>query len=296
MYFARGKSLARFDMDTRQSEDAPLPFAPTSLAIAPDASSAVFSTCRVHYDARRVDRDGGVTPLPAMSESAGLIVVGPHGELAFPVAIGTGTAVGVTDTRGEHVHVLTSPDYDVTEAAFSPDGRRLVFHDARESGGGLFVINTDGKSRAARLTQNSQDNAPGWIDDDRVVYMRKIPGIVLGGVPSRGTILLAIRSPDGDRFAEATLDGRLKERPLRGVPKGQHWEIATGISPSGRYAAWFSGGAVWRADLDEGNATRVAFDWPKGVADGLSSDDEGRVSVSFRHSEGQLYRVTGSFP
>jgi serine/threonine protein kinase len=320
LYFARGKSIVRFDVATRHVDDAPVPVAPTSLAIAPDAGSVVFSTCRVHYDARRIDGDGSIAPLPAMSESAGVIVVGPHGELAFPVAIGTGTAVGVTDARGEHVHVITSPDHDVTEAAFSPDGQRLVFHDARESGGGLFVINVDGKATPVRITKDPQDNVPGWIDGDRIVFMRpesgvpfgrahvvsaaggeatslpKVPGIVLGGIPSRGTILLAIRSPAGDRFAEATQGGKVRDIPLKGAPKGQRWDVATGVSPSGRYAAWFSGGAVWRADLEDKTATKVPFEWPNGVADGISADDEGRVSASFRHSEGQLFRATGSFP
>ena len=36
-----------------------------------------------------------------------------------------GTAVGVTDPRGQHVRVLTSPDYDVVEAAFIVFGHLL---------------------------------------------------------------------------------------------------------------------------------------------------------------------------
>jgi hypothetical protein len=50
------------------------------------------------------------------------------------------------------------------------------------------------------------------------------------------------------------------------------------------------------ADLEAGVASRVDFPWPRGDADSIQPDDLGRVTVAFRHSEGQLYRVSGTFP
>lgn len=75
-----------------------------------------------------------------------------------------------------------------------------------------------------------------------------------------------------------------------------HWEVATAASPSGRYVTWFSGGTAWKADLDAGTASEVSFTWPRGEADSIQPDDQGRVTVAFHRAEGQLYRVRGTFP
>jgi serine/threonine protein kinase len=320
LYFGRGESIVRFDLKTHATSTVAASPAPTTLAIAPDSASVVFSTCRTHYDALRVDPSGAVTPLRAFEESAGELFVGPHGELAFPVSRGTGSALGVTDEAAGSVRLVTTADHDATEAAFSPDAHRVVFHDATPATGGLFVVDVDGRTAPVRLTTDPEDHVPSWLDSEHIVYMHaevglpfgrtyvvlaaggepralpKLPGVLLGGVPSRGTLLLAIRNPAGDRLVEATAFGKVKDISLRGAPPGMRWDVMTAASPSGRFVTWFSGGAAWRADLTSGTAARLDFTWPRGLADGIQPDDEGRVAVSFRHDEGQLYRAQGSFP
>jgi hypothetical protein len=319
-YFGRGESIVRMDLETRATEAVRVSPAPTTLAIAPDGSSVVFSSCRIRYEALRIDATGTATLLHAFDQSAGGVFVGPHGELAFPVARGDGFALGVADAGAESVRLVTNGDHDVTEAAFSPDGRRVVFHDATPATGGLFVVDLGGMSELHRVTSDDRDNLPSWLDAEHVIFMHpekglpfgrvfvvsaaggeprvlpQLPGVLLGGVPSRGTLLLALRSSTGDRFAEATVDGKVHDLPLRGVPRGMHWDVETSASPSGRYVAWFSEGVVWRADLEAGAASRIDFKWPRGLADGIQPDDEGRVAVDFRHAEGQLYRARGRFP
>ena len=49
-------------------------------------------------------------------------------------------------------------------------------------------------------------------------------------------------------------------------------------------------------DLEAGVAARVDFPWPRGEPDTIQPDDLGRITVSFRYSEGQLYRASGRFP
>ncbi len=320
LYFARDAAIVRFDLESHATTSVPVTPAPTTLAIAPDGASAVFSSCRSVYDAFRVGPDGRLDALPTGAEQAGLLNVGPRGELAFPVARAGRFALGVADRRASGVRVLTSAEQSVVEIAFSPDGRRLAFHDAAGGSGGIFVVDVDGATQPTRLTTDPEDNLPAWLDDERVLYMRpekglpygrtyvigaaggepralrRLPGVLLGGVPSRRTVLMALRSPAGDRIVEATLDGKLRDIPLRGPPPGMHWEIATAASPSGRYVTWFSGGAAWKADLDAGTASPVAFAWPRGDADSIQPDDKGRVIVAFRRAEGQLYRVRGTFP
>jgi hypothetical protein len=319
VYFARGESIVRFDLASHATEAVPVSPAPTTLAIAPDGASLVYSTCRVGYEVERVEPDGRTTSLPGVTGVVGLMNVGPRGELAFPVAHDGRSALGITDPAGASVRVMTSDDHMVTEVAFSPDGRRVAFHDATPGTGGLFVADVDGSNEPSRVTTDADDSLPAWLDAEHVVYMHpekglpfgrahavaaaggepralpKLPGVLLGTVPARRALLLAIRSPSGDHFAEAALDGRTHDIAVRGVPPGLHWEIATAASPSGRYVAWYSGGAAWRADLEAGTAQRVDFPWPRGDADAIQPDDLGRLTVSFRYSEGQLYRVTGTF-
>jgi hypothetical protein len=279
----------------------------------------VFSSCRVHYDAVRVE-PGAAVHLRAADSEVGLVNVGPRGQLAFPVRREGQASLGITDVAGEEVRLITGPDHFVTESAFSPDGARIVFHDATPGTGGLFVADVEGARAPMRVTTDPADSAPSWLDAERIVYLHpepgvpygrprvvsaaggeprelpKMPGVVLGAIPSRTSLLLGIRSPSGDRFAEATLEGKVTDIVLRGVPRGMHWEVSTATSPSGRWVAWYAGGAAWKADLEARVASRVDFPWPAGEADSIVPDDQGRVVASFTRAEGQLYRVRGIFP
>lgn len=320
LYFARDAAIVRFDLQSHATSSVPVTPAPTTVAIAPDGASAVFSSCRQVYDAFRVGAGGRLDPLPVGAEQAGLLNVGPRGELAFPVARGGRFALGVVDAGARDVRVLTSAEQSVVEIAFSPDGRRLAFHDATEGSGGIFIVDVDGATQPTRVTTDAEDNTPSWLDQDRVLYMRpekglpygrlhvvaaaggepralrRLPGLLLGSFPARHTVLLAVRNPAGDRIVEATLEGAMHEIPLHGGPPGMRWEVATAASPSGRYVTWFSGGEAWKADLEAGTVSLVAFAWPRGEADSIQPDDQGRVTVAFRRAEGQLYRVRGTFP
>ena len=215
---------------------------------------------------------------------------------------------------------MTSPDRQVTEIAFSPDGLQVAFHDASPGTGGVFVSDLDGLSAPLRVTTDPDDNAPAWLDAEHIAYLHpeegipfgrvrvvaaaggeprtlpRLPGVLLGAVPSRRTLLLGIRGPAGDRFVESTPDGRVREIPLRGVPKGMRWDVETIASPSGRYVTWFSGAVAWRADLEAGTASRVDFPWLPGDPDAIQPDDQGRVTVAFRRWRGRLYRAKGRFP
>jgi hypothetical protein len=95
---------------------------------------------------------------------------------------------------------------------------------------------------------------------------------------------------------EATRAGKLREIRLLGLSGPLHWEIASGVSPSGRYLGWYSGSKAWRADLVTGKAQAIDFAWPRGEPVGIQPDDAGRLTLTFRHPEGQLYEVEGRFP
>jgi Protein kinase domain len=320
LYFARGESIVRLDLATRASTSVSVSPAPTTLAIAPDGATMVFSTCHIVYESVRIAEDGTATRLPAVPGQVGVANVGPHGELALPVARDGESAAAVTDAQGGGLRVLSGAGQFAAEVVFSPDARRVVFHDTTPGSGGLFVANVDGAVTPRRVTTDPEDSTPAWIDSEHVVFIRAekglpsgrvhivpagggesvalpvLPGAMIGAVPARGTVLLEIRSPSGDRFAEATVDGKVHRIALRGVPGELHWSVTLLASPSGRYLTWYAGGEAWRADLVTGTARRVDVPHLAGDADAIQPDDEGRVTVAFRHSEGQLYRASGRFP
>jgi hypothetical protein len=320
VYFARDASLVRLDLATRTTTSTPLGQTPSSLAVSPQGDAIVFSTCRKLYEGWRVEEGGATTPLPVVSNAVGYPNVGPRGEIALPVARDGRTSIAVADAAGTELRVMTSEDHLVTEAAFSPDGRRLVLHDANPGTGGLFVVDVDGTRSPARVTTDHEDSLPVWVDSDHVAYehpetgfvhgrvyvasaaggearaLPPLPGELVGAVPDRHALVLWIESPTHARFAVATLDGRVRDVPLRGAPQPLHFSVALGVSPSGRYAAWYWQGAAWLADLSNGRASRLDFTWPRGAPQTIQPDDAGHVTVVFSHSEGQLYRAPGSFP
>ena len=219
------------------------------------------------------------------------------------------------------MRLLTTDEHTVIEIAFSPDGRRVAFHDAATGSGGVFVTDVDGATPPTRLTNNDGDGLPGWLDEEHVLYMHpekglpygrmyvvaaaggepralpRLPGVLLGGVPSRGTLLLAIRSPAGDHIVEATPQGKLHDVVIRGVPAGMHWDVATAASPSGRYVTWYAAGSAWKADLETHTAGSLSRSrLAAAETNAIQPDDEGRVNIAFRRTEGQLYRIRGQFP
>jgi hypothetical protein len=249
----------------------------------------------------------------------GTITVGPSGQLAVPIDTSGSMTLGMMDAGGT-LRVLAGGARMVTEAAFSPDGLRIVFHD-ESSDGGLFIVDSDGGRAPRRLTNDTGDAAPSWLDEERIVFHRAedgypfgrlytvpvsggaieavspVPaGVLIGTVPERGSILLAEQRAGGDHFHERTRDGKIHELVFGGTPSKVAIERFTSMSPKGRYVAWFSGGDAWRGDVSTRKATRIRLPPLPGIAMTIQPDDSGALTVSYRHDEGQLYEIRGSFP
>ena len=317
-YFARGRTLVRFDPAQRSQQTATLPWPVTSLAVAPAGDRLVASTCEPGLDLRRWS-GGALTPLPPIERSANELALGPHGEMAYPVPVGEDVQLVVADESGEHTRVLTSGARRVTEAAFSPDGRRVAFQDAAKQSPGIFVMDAAGARSPLRLTSDDGDSEIAWLDDDRLLYLHPSPGyaygqlqvvsanggspeslqsgdgILLGVERAHRTILLVDWGADGTRFFERTLEGRQRELVFAGAPPRMKTSFS-GSSVSGRYITWIGGGGAWLGDVETMRAVRVPLD-PKVVQPlALYADDEGRAVVTSRVRRGDLYELPGSFP
>ncbi|HEY2509647.1 MAG TPA: protein kinase [Polyangiaceae bacterium] len=320
LYFAQRDALVRLDLDRHTTQSAPLPFAPTSLAIDGAGARMVLSSCRNVWEIDRVTDAGEREAVGGTEPCAGLPAVGPHGELAFPVASGDHTALAVVDAKGSPLRIVARENHLVTESAFAPDAQRIVFHDASPDGGGLFTVGADGARAARRLTDDPGDSAPVWLDSEQVAFLRPekgspsgrvhvvaasggepralpaMPGIPFGADPRRGTLYLFDQQTSGDHFFERTKDGQLRELVFSGLPKKLTVDRYLSSSASGTYFALFAEGAAWKVDAANRRAVRVPLENIHGHAQMIQADDEGRLTISFRHPEGQLFEAKGAFP
>jgi serine/threonine-protein kinase len=315
LYFGRRNVIARFDPATKTTEEAPLPLSPVSLGLAPDGHRLVFSTCADRHELTRLSESSGA-PLLSI-EAVGAPAIGPHGELAYPVVAGDDVELAVADPSGARSRVLVAGHHRITEASFSPDGKRLVFQDAAPVAGGLYVVAMDGARPARRITTEPRDSSPAWLDAGHVVFLRAEAGFpygrmkiadvetgavealpngdvgLFGTVPSRRTIL-AIDSRTGeDRFFEQALDGTRRPFALTGA-RSRGRATTMGASVSGRYVTWLASDGAFLADLDTKVARRLAIDATTRI-NWILPDDEGRVVVVQRRGKGALYRIEGDF-
>ncbi len=66
------------------------------------------------------------------------------------------------DADGSNVQRLTHNDKVDARPAWSPDGRRLVFHSSRDGSSEIYAMDADG-GNVERLTSNDRFNGhPDW--------------------------------------------------------------------------------------------------------------------------------------
>src|SRR5205085_727256 len=124
---------------------------------------------------------------------------------------------------------------DPTDAAWSPDGRRIAFLALY---GGLLVIDADGKHKR-RLTGSEEDGSPVWSPDGkRLAYVTSNFRLVAMNADGRGRRSLGdgwdpAWAPDGRTIAYVA-DGPLGGSELRSIrPDGTGMRRLTSNYPDG---------------------------------------------------------------
>ncbi len=286
------------------------------LALAPSGKQLAASECRRDYVLARMGDDGRVERLDGIRNVTGVVGVGPHGELAMP-GVAEGKSVILFSADGKEQRMLAQGG-QISEAAISPDGTEVVFHDAGPQGG-LFLIAKDGQSAARRLTDNSEDSAPIWADASTLLFERQEDGYPYGrpyrllinegkarplerafGLPvghdrqHHRLILWVERGKDGAFWWR---DASGKSKPIAmSVPRGWKPERYIATSPNGRYLTTTSGGSLWRIDLHSGAAHRFAHAPLPGDLQMVQADDQGRVYLTWSEYRGRLLVRDGAFP
>jgi len=122
---------------------------------------------------------------PQWSPDSKQIVVGVGGFTSFlDFAAGTqkpadrvngGAQVAILNADGTGFHLVTSGPNNNAFAAFSPDGKRIVYRTAGPDGEGLRIMNL--ADRAVTVLTNQYDNFPLWSPrGDLIAFVRNIAG------------------------------------------------------------------------------------------------------------------------
>jgi Tol biopolymer transport system component len=86
----------------------------------------------------------------------------------------TSSAGGTADiynvTMGGSPGLLTGSSYADVEAAWSPDGKKLVFASNRSGDTELYLYDTSNASVTRLTTRAGSDGAPTWLADGRIVW------------------------------------------------------------------------------------------------------------------------------
>jgi dipeptidyl aminopeptidase/acylaminoacyl peptidase len=316
LYYGAETNLVHYDVKAKTSESAVLGQDPMFLAVSPDGNELAFSTCRAHYELARLE-SGETLALPPIDAIA-MPAVGPHGELAYPLPVAGDVQLAVADAAGGRRRVLTSGPREVSDVAFSPDGRYVVFHDTRPVTGGLFVADIADSRAPLRISADPRDASPVWLDQERIAFQRSEAGFtygriqlayadgrglqqiarndaaILGAVTARHSLLVFEGRGAGDVFYEQALDGTRRTLTFAGVTTKERvtWVVA---SVSGRFIGWITGSTAWVGDLETMRAREVTTE-RVARRRAVIPDDDGNVVVLWKVKAGDLYLADGTFP
>lgn len=127
---------------------------------------------------------------------------GPKQRLLFVAVQGAGAQIGRIDADGSNERMLTAGPGENTQAAWSPDGQRIVFTSTRDGAAPqIYLMNADG-SQQTRLTEHALPNdSPAWSPDGQRIAFRSYRDrkAALYSMAIDGTQLRRLTTADSDK-------------------------------------------------------------------------------------------------
>ena len=176
---------------------------------------------------RQVTRIGGRMIFPDFSPNGTKVVF--NGTLAGE----TESDIFVANVDGSNLARLTTAPGDDQYAAWSPDGRSIVFISARTGSGQVWMMNADGgDQRQLTFDASGKDQVPDWKPDGTRIAYECAPAI-------------CVMNPDGSDQVQLT------------TPTGEAYDFGPAWSPNGNKVAFLHYGR------DEGDIFTMRADGTK---------------------------------
>lgn len=309
LYFAATDGLHRHDLDTgAETTFLPEVWAEGGVAVAPDGSTLVYSTCR------------GVTSVVDVSVTPPKVIV--DGDATQAVTSSTGVVAWVKDVGGIQTLVARTPDGrelqltdpafgSVRAPAFSPDGTRIAFGTSAPNPG-IHTLRISTPGAPHEVTNNAADQTPVWTTSGAIGFYRGdattnhafvatndgsaarqlVPGTrtVYGG---RGNELLVdTGEPETSslRWLDVTT-GAERAGPIR--PAGYIKAMTT--SPDGAWIAvaiGFNGQELWRVPTESAGPPEHVYTYRPGITvTAVSITNLGHVLATQQVWAGDLFAI-----
>lgn len=163
-----------------------------------------------------------------MRRSVPLLVAAALAALVVPIAASASSIVFVStrangnfelytvERDGSDLRRLTFNDIREREAAWSPDGTRIVFSGVRDGNWDLWSVDARGSDLRRLTTDPARDDYPRWTADGRIVFQRgdlscPCSGWVLAAdglserrIPIEGNVQTPAPAPHGEQIAYAS--------------------------------------------------------------------------------------------
>jgi serine/threonine protein kinase len=158
----------------------------TQAAVSPDGRRIAFSASEDDFNVISVPLTGAPPrPLIATSRSEMDPAWSPEGDLLAVATDRTGTSqIWLRSSReGSDRPLVTEKDFGArwiasfTDPAFSPNGRRLAYSVAGDSGHSIYVSSVAGGKPIRLSSENTDERAPTWNPDGNwIAYLRNAGG------------------------------------------------------------------------------------------------------------------------
>jgi serine/threonine-protein kinase len=234
--------------------------------------------------------DGTIAPLPLEAGAYRRPRLSPDGSrIAVGLGEGETSSIWLYDIARDSFIRLSAREESVTDAVWSPDGRRLAFWSETEKG--IYSVAVDGSNRSERLVHSETGTLypAAWSSKgDTIAFIQELPSLDLMAVS--GTAPHAIRplaggagaqveasfSPDGRWIALVSFNGDAPEVIVGPADGQRRWPVASrGRFPTwnanGREVLFLEGEAIHRIAIDPGTGLPVGrvtkvLDLPPSIA------------------------------